>query len=245
MSRDPEAGRRRAAVARVLMAADPRLKVLLTFLLGLMTWQAGLAGVLFYGLALGLVLFLLGDVVSANRSVVRTYAAFVLLWMAVKFLFEILDGAGPAAAALRATDLGLRLLVLLLLGLALALSTSPRSLGLAAAWLLRPVLGKRAWRAALSLSLMVHFLPLVWQTFSTVQRTIALRARSASWPRRLNLMAQASLRALSQKTWDQTVALAARGLDAPEAWTCRFDFRPREWAVGLAAAGLGLAAAWA
>ncbi|MBU2550239.1 MAG: hypothetical protein KKB20_17655 [Proteobacteria bacterium] len=238
-----EVGRRRSAANR-LTAADPRLKVLLVFIFGLVTWRAGIAGVLLYGLILAAIMLLLGDLSTANRSLIRTYALFVLIWMGVKFVFEIVGGAAIESAFYQTADLGLRLLVLLLLGLSLALSTSSRDLGLAAAWFLRPVLGRRAWQAALALALMIHFLPLAWRTFDTVRRTVAMRAQAVSWPRRLSLTAQAALRALSLKTWDQTVALAARGLDGPEAWKGRFRFRFREWAAGLAAVGVGLAAAW-
>ena len=232
------------ARAQALLAADPRIKIGLTFLLGLLTWRAGPAGVALYGLSLGVLLYFLGDIRAANQKVVRTFAFFVFIWMGIKLIFDLIGGAGLVPASLRAGELGLRLLVLLLLGLALALSTSPRGLGLALSWFLRPVLGKKAWQAALALALMVHFLPLTWQTFDTVRTTISLRAPRLSWPRRVLLLAQAAMRALSQKTWNQTVAIAARGLDSPGAWTARFEIRPQEWAVGLSAAALGIAAAW-
>lgn len=142
--------------------------------------------------------------------------------------------------AMEAALLGGRLCVLIGLGLLLALTTSPRQLGLALSWFLRPVLGKNAWKTALSLALMIHFLPLVQATFAQVKQTIKLRQpRRSRWERFL-LVPQATLRLLAQKTWSQTVAVAARGLDSPEAWVPHFPPQPLNWILGFLMAAAGL-----
>ena len=142
--------------------------------------------------------------------------------------------------AMDAALLGLRLCVLIGLGLLLALTTSPRQLGLALSWFLRPVLGKNAWKTALSLALMIHFLPLVQTTFAQVKQTIRLRQPKRSRWERVLLVTQATLRLLAQKTWSQTVAVAARGLDSPEAWVPHFPPQPLNWILGFLMAAAGL-----
>ncbi|RXF76972.1 cobalt transporter, partial [Desulfovibrio sp. DS-1] len=54
------------------------------------------------------------------------------------------------------------------------------------------------------------------------------------------LLPAAVLRILGQRTWTQTVAVAARGLDRPEAWRPDFPFRPVRWALALLLVGLGV-----
>jgi biotin transport system permease protein len=44
-------------------------------------------------------------------------------------------------------------------------------------------------------------------------------------------------------TWDQTLAIAARRLDAPEAWLDAPPLRPLHWAAGAAIAALAVLAA--
>nr|WP_319775861.1 hypothetical protein [uncultured Sphaerochaeta sp.] len=223
---------------------DPRIKICLGLLIGLLTWKSGPIGVILYGLALAFPLYTLSGTRPTNRSVIRAFAIFVIFWMAIKWLSAILEGANWVSALPETALLGLRLLVLLLLGLTLALSTQPRRMGLALSWFLQRFLGKKAWQLALAMALMIHFLPLVWETISTVRTTIALRASDLSRYRRTVLMIQATMRALSQKTWDQTLAIVARGLDSPEAWTANFPFHIREWTSALLIAVAATLAAW-
>lgn len=144
-----------------------------------------------------------------------------------------------AHAARESALLGVRLTLLIGIGLALALAASPRALGLALVWLLRPVLGARAWQPALGVALMVHFLPMAQGTFTQVSRAADLRG-PLPLRRRAVLLPAAVLRILGQRTWTQTVAVAARGLDHPDAWQPDFPFRPVRWAVALLLVGLGV-----
>ena len=148
------------------------------------------------------------------------------------------DGPLLAHAARESALLGVRLALLIGIGLALALAASPRALGLALVWLLRPMLGARAWQPALGVALMIHFLPMAQGTFAQISRAADL---SGPLPlrRRAVLLPAAVLRILGQRTWTQTVAVAARGLDRPEAWQPDFPFRPARWAMAVLLVGLG------
>lgn len=249
---------------------DPRLHLLLAGCYGVLVWHlpplglavvaAGLAG-LFAASPLRRRL---------RPGMLRGHAWFVLVWVVLRFtlaclgpaeaspvsgigdggstgadgVFDALRFAWPdgpllAHAAREAALLGVRLALLIGIGLALALAASPRALGLALVWLLRPVLGARAWQPALGVALMVHFLPMAQGTFTQISRAADLRG-PLPLRRRAVLLPAAVLRILGQRTWTQTVAVAARGLDRPEAWRPDFAFRPVRWAVALLLAGLGV-----
>ncbi len=248
---------------------DPRLHLLLAGCYGVLVWHlpplglavvaAGLAG-----------LFVATPLRRRLRpGMLRGHAWFVLAWVVLRFALACLgtaetpplpviggegDGGGGLFDALRLTWpdgpllahaaresalLGVRLALLIGIGLALALAASPRALGLALVWLLRPVLGARAWQPALGIALMVHFLPMAQGTFTQVSRAADLRG-PLPLRRRAVLLPAAVLRILGQRTWTQTVAVAARGLDRPEAWRPDFPFRPVRWALALLLVGLGV-----
>ncbi|MBF0531440.1 MAG: hypothetical protein HQK55_19650 [Deltaproteobacteria bacterium] len=224
-----------------LIEADPRLKIVLTILWGGLTWKAGPAGLIGCALILIGVLFLLRYRQAANPKIARTYFTFVLGWMSLKLILDLWAGIELSAAAANTGIFGLRLFVLLLLGLFLAQSTSPRRLGLALSWFLRPIAGRNSWKSALALALMVHFLPLIWQTMDRVKTTILLRAAHASWRQRQLLFLKATLRTLSHKTYQQAMAIAARGLDSPEMWVADFNSPALVYIVGVIIAALGVA----
>ena len=230
-----------AALAGTLEDADPRIKVLAAMVFGLLALRASVSGLLLFGVLQGFVLAAVTLRNPVNRSMAKAYILFVVVWMAVKFGLDLWTGLGWQKAALVSAELGLRLAVLLIIGLCLALATSPRSLGLALASLLRPVLRGRAWQTALSMALFVHFLPQVWQSIKTVQTAFAIRGLKLPWRRRVILMTQSLLRYWSQKAWRQTLALATRNLDGPGAWDIRLGFDRRQWLAGVLIVGLGSA----
>lgn len=220
--------------AAVLDETDPRLKLLLAVGLGLTLWYGGP-----WGLAVGAFLLLTALVLLAKRGRLRLQilgmvAVFALSWTAIAWGMGVWEGRGGSAALQQAGLLGLRLLLLLLLGVFLALASSARQLGLGLSWFLRPLLGGKAWQVALAVSLMLQFLPRTLETLVQVRRMDRLRAPERGVWRRWALMAQTVLRVLSQSTWKQTVALAARGLDTPDAWQPAFAPQPWRWLLGLA-----------
>ena len=221
---------------------DARVKIALALCFGLLTWYSGPVGLGFYGLGLYFLCTALGNFWAANKKTFRAYFLFVLFWTALKFLLDVLGGSGAHALG-NAAILGARLLILIFIGLCLAQATSPRKLGLALAWALRPFLGHKAWKAALACGLMIHFLPLAWSTVSQIRETMSRRCAGLSRLQRAALLPRTALRVLSQKTWSQTLGLAARGLDTPLAWEPDFPLNARAWLLGLLLAGLGFMAA--
>ncbi|MFV0423903.1 hypothetical protein [Oleidesulfovibrio sp.] len=228
----------------ILSSLDPRAKLVCAGFLGVLVWQAATPVLVCYALFVASLFAISHNINASHLPMLRSYLWFVILWAAIKLCIDA-AGLTPAAQLLfpqhaafadriqlalpAAGVFALRLLILIGIGLLLTLSGSSRSLGLALSWFLRPVLGKRAWHMALSLSLMIHFLPLIQQTTAQVRHAIRLRNPACSKLRCWLLLPQATLRVMSQKTWTQTVAVAARGLDSPEAWKPQFPPQPFGW----------------
>jgi biotin transport system permease protein len=155
-----------------------------------------------------------------------------------------LVGGEPGRDALASMGLlSLRLTVLLLLGGAVSALLTPRALGLALASLTRPVLRRRAWAVSLALLLMVHFVPRAVASFEGARA--ALRVRRIRIPRSkaLVIVLEAGVRNLARMTWDQALAVAARRLDSPQAWSDAPPLRLTHWAAGAAIALLAALAA--
>lgn len=230
--------------ASYIREADPRLKLAICLALGPGLWLFEPVVVAVAGIGLLGVLLSLAVEQPLGRDMVRSLAFFVLFWVGIKVGVEMVTGMGWQEAATDGLVLALRLSTLLVLGLALALSTSARSLGLAVSWVLRPVIGgERAWRIALSLALMIHFLPLCLSTLAQVKEAYRGRCPQCSLARRAVGIPLAVVRNLGQKTWNQTLAVAGRGLESPQAWTPDFRWSRRDslWGVGCL---LLIAAAW-
>ncbi len=222
---------------------DPRVKILVTMGLGVLLWSAGWPGLACFGVGLLWLHWRLGLHDRARWRDAAMVAVFVGFWTLAATALSLWEGAAPTTALLQGAHLGLRLLLLLLLGLGLAAATPARDMGLALSWGLRPILGKRAWQAALALALMLHFLPQGLAVLRQVRAGLAARSpRCAPWVLP-GVAAQAALRVLAQRAWSQTVGLAARGLDNDAAWRPEFETRPQEWWGGAALLGLGALAA--
>ena len=230
----------RHSLRQSIFRADPRLKALLALWTGILVWQAGLPGVLLYLAGMGVLAGLLSGYSGLQGLKWRVLFIPIAFWMLFKALVECLEQRPLwPEVVLETSLLGARLLVLLLLGLVLAWATSRTQLGLAVNWFLRPVLGRsRSWQGALALSLMLHFIPLTLSTLGRVRQSILLRIGDLPLRTRLVVWVRTTLRILSGKTWDQTLALAARKLDQAGAWQGTIPFRFQEWATGGLAAGV-------
>lgn len=215
------------------MRLDTRAALAVTLAFGILSWRTGIIGLTLYALGLAWVCAGLAGFLRRNLAAFRTYALFTCFWMAAKLGMDWLRGVDPAASLPETLLLGARLAVTLCLGLALAQSVSTHRLGLAVSWWLRPVLGRRAWKAALGLALMVRFLPLAWESGRQIRQAVDMRrsrsGRLLPWGRRVLVLPTALLRVMALKTWQQAMALAARGLDRPEAWRPDFDSAPLHW----------------
>ena len=120
---------------------------------------------------------------------------------------------------------------------------TPRALGLALASLTRPVLRRRAWTVSLALLLMVHFIPRAVAAFSGARAALRVRRIPVPRLRGLVIVLEAGVRNLARMTWDQTLAIAARRLDGPEAWLDAPPPRLLHWTLGAAIAALAVLAA--
>lgn len=234
-----------AAWGHRLAETDPRLACLVVLTAGLGVWRAGPVALGAYGLGFGLAFLCLRAAGRRPGIGWGVASGFVLFWAAsATALAMVGTQALPlAGAALVGLTLAARLGVLVLIGASLVMAATARRMGLALAWALAPVLGRRAWQAALGLSLMVHFIPLTAAAARDMRTAVARRApRLPAW-RRYGLVAQATIRVMSQKTWEQAVAVAVRRLDNEAAWTGLARPGAGEIALGLGlAAGIGLLA---
>lgn len=216
-------------VAEYIRNLDPRLKMGVALALGPSIWALG-------SLPIGcLGAVLLGMVVPLSVSqplgkrMIRSLFVFTFFWVGIKVVLDVFSDMPASQVAMGGADLAIRLVALLLLGLSLALSTSPRSLGLAVSWGLRPIVGgERAWKIALSLALMVHFLPICLSTMGQVQEMVECRIPGCGLRHKLTIVPLAVIRNLGQKTWNQTLAVAGRGLESSEAWEPDFSWSRRD-----------------
>ncbi|WP_035272662.1 hypothetical protein [Desulfonatronum thiodismutans] len=223
----------RDGLGRALLALDARPKLAFALLVGIVLWQLPLLILFLLTLLGGASCRALGGFTRANRTLWRMAFLFVLVWSGLKCGLDIWAGADLLTGLGTGAELGVRLTTLVLLGFTLTLSTSAHRLGLGLAWYLRPILGSQAWKTALALSLMIHFLPLALAAVGGLRQGLAMRWPECPWRARLRLIPLALLRVLSQTTWTQTLAVAARNLDHPEAWQPKRKVRLGEWAVTL------------
>ncbi len=216
-----------------LLALDPRLKLCLGLCLGLCVWAADVWAVYIYFLLCAWLCTILRSGLQSQGFVLKSYIFFLCFWSVSKFILDIWSGMAVLLAAQHALFLSLRLAVLLLLALLLILSTSSRQLGMALLWFLRPIFKDRAWEIALMLALMLHFLPMIWQTIARVRLALRVRTVRFGFMQRMRIIAGTSVRVLGQKTWNHTLGVAARNLDRPEAWNPVFQSTPKVWGIGL------------
>lgn len=220
-------------VADGLRGLDPRLKLAAALVLGPCLWKVHAASAALCALVFLILVPLLSVSRPMGARMVKSLFFFIFLWVAVKAGVDAVTGVPPEHIITDAGQLAVRLAGLVLLGLVLALSTSARAIGLAVAWYIRPLAGReRAWRVALSLALMVHFLPLCLSAVIGVRDVCERRCPGMGGIMKARVILQAVIRNLGQKTWSQTLAVAGRGLEGPEAWEA--DFRWTAWDLAWA-----------
>lgn len=212
-------------VAAYVRELDPRLKLAVALVLGPCLWKVHAIAVAICIVFLVFLVWPLATGQSVGFKMIRSLLVFVLFWVGMKMALDAVSGVPVEFIVVDGLQLGARLLALLLLGLGLAFSTSARSLGLAVSWALCPLIGQeRAWRAALSLALMIHFLPICLETLTKVKEVASRRCLGAGIRVRMRIIPLALVRNLGQKTWNQTLAVACRRLDSPSAWEPDFSW---------------------
>ncbi|TVQ95509.1 MAG: hypothetical protein EA399_17800 [Desulfovibrionales bacterium] len=223
----------RDGLGRALLALDARPKLAFALLTGLILWQLPLVALLFPAVFGFLSCRALGAFTRTNRGLWRMAGMFILVWSGLKVGLDIWGGADLGVGLAAGGEFGVRLVTLVGLGFTLTLSTSPRRLGLGLAWYLQPLLRSQAWKTAMALSLMIHFLPLGLAALGGLHRGLAMRWSDCPWQIRLRLIPLGLLRVLSQATWTQTLAVAARNLDHPQAWQPERSVHLWEWIVAI------------
>lgn len=234
----------RANIPQRIANMDPRVKLAAALCLGPLVWRFGPAGTAAATLCLAALAASTVPASGFGPAAFRGNALFVVLWAAAKTLFDLWGGAPLAQALAQSALFGGKLMSLIFLGLALAATTSPRQMGSALSFALTPVLGRRAWKAALALALLVHNLPLAWTAGAAIRRAMRLRCPDLPITRAPGLFATALLRAVSLTAFERTMAVAARNLDRPEAWRPAFAHPWRGALPCTLAVALAAALAW-
>ncbi len=156
-----------------------------------------------------------GDTV---RVMLRGSVAFILFWLIMTAGSDILLGKSAYDALLPALPLGGRLLALTLVGVAFSGLSSPLETGRAAAWFMRPALGKRVWKPALAIALTAWFLPLTLRVAADVRAGMRARGLALPLKRRALLMVGTGLRILERKAADLALGISSRRLDDWRSW---------------------------
>ncbi len=199
---------------------DPRVLIAVASLAGLSVWLVpGEAAILIALLAV-IAAWGAGAGRKIHRNLLRGYALFLLFWVGTRFLFGWWN-TSLAQAVIEASLHGVRLVALLALGIVLSLIATPRSLGLAFAWFLKPAMRQNAWKAGLAFALMLSFIPRVFRSFTALRRSLNQRCPHLGFYRRTFLLGLSILRVLSLQSWDVAMAVATRNLYRSEPWEYR------------------------
>lgn len=154
-----------------------------------------------------------------NGRMLRGGAYFIGFWLAMTMGSSLLAGDGWRAAAATALPLGGKLLAFTLLGVLYVGVASPMETGRAAAWCLRPLLGRGAWKPALAVALTAWFLPVTLRLAAEVLSGMRARGLRLSWRKKGVLLAGTSLRILERRAAELAAGLASRRLDDWRSWS--------------------------
>lgn len=164
-------------------------------------------------------LFLNREMRSGNVGLMlRSGAVFIMFWLVMTAGSDMVLGKGVWASVAAAMPLCGRLLALTLVGVAFVGLSSPLETGRAAAWFMRPVLGRRVWKPALGIALTAWFLPLTLRVAADVRGGMRARGLVLPFGKRVFLVVGAGLRILERTAGELAVGLASRRLDDWRSW---------------------------
>ena len=152
------------------------------------------------------------------RTMLRGGVVFILFWLVMTAGSDFLLGKGWREIVLAALPLGGKLLALTLVGMAFVGLSSPVETGRAAAWFMRPFLGRRVWKPALMVALTAWFLPMTLRMSGEVRAGMRARGLALSWRKKAFLLIGTSLRILEKTASDLALGLASRRLDDWRSW---------------------------
>ncbi len=149
------------------------------------------------------------------RRMLRGGVVFSLFWflMVVAYLVWDMDG-NLTGAAWQALPMTLRILTLTIAGTAFVRLTSPLESGKAAAWFLRPFLGKRAATVGLALALVAWFLPIALRLVGDINASLKARHVKLGLFRKIFLVSGTALRLMEKKAWELALGICSRKVDA-------------------------------
>ncbi len=196
---------------------DPRLIIAMATLCGVLVWTLP---PLF--LALPVLASIMGCIVVQKRislTLVKAGCIMALAWGVGKFIADtLLLNMGMEQRLVEAALLTTRLASSVALGLILSAATSPLGLALAVAWALRPILGSRHWKPALTLMVMITWLPRCHDVLSETWAMLQRRAPKMPLHQKLAFLGKAVLHRLEQESLYRSIALVLRNLTTSTAW---------------------------
>lgn len=148
------------------------------------------------------------------RRMLRGGLVFSLFWfvMVMAYLAWDMDGNVTAAAWL-ALPMTLRILALTIAGTAFVRLASPLESGRAAAWFLRPFIGRRAATAGLALALVAWFLPIALRLVGDINASLKARHVRLGLLRKVFLVSGTALRLMEKKAWELALGISSRKLE--------------------------------
>ena len=206
---------------------DGRLLLIVALVSGVLIWRLPDLWITPFTAFWVILAFVSGARKKTRPSILRGYALFFLFWVGLKIILDtigLLWQKSPllpetyAPVLIGAGVLGLRLIAMGAVGVFVVGVAGSRKLSIAFAWMLKPFMRKNAWKAALAMTLMLRFIPLTRRILRYSKTAVRLRCESMGVWERMGMVIGVALSLLAKQTWTQTIAVASRGLDCPEAW---------------------------
>lgn len=211
-------GRRSAPPPGLLKRLDGRIKLVLLIAACFVTQYLPAAWLPLWLAALALLFAAREMRTSGVAGMLRGGVTFTLFWLVFKTAADLAWGAPWPGALWDGLPLAGRLFALTLIGMGYVGLSSPMETGRAAAWFLRPMLGKRAWKPALAVCLTAWFLPITLRLAGEVSSSIRARGLKLPWRKKVFLVIGTSLRILEHQADELAVGLASRRMDDHRTW---------------------------
>jgi hypothetical protein len=193
---------------------DARLKLVLLLVVSFITqYQAEWFLPLWLVLLCGLFIHPEMRTLEARRML-RGGLVFSLFWFVMVAAYLVWDMGGDAAAAARlALPMTIRILSLAIAGTAFVRLSSPLESGRAAAWFLRPFIGRRAATAGLALALVAWFLPIALRLVGDISASLKARHVRLGLFRKAFLVSGTALRLMEKKAWELALGISSRKME--------------------------------
>ena len=208
-----------ASIRSKVSQVDRRLLVAFSAIIGFLAWRASIETVFLINGLLLVFLWLQNGLMRLISPAARSYAVFISFWVASKFLLDYISAETTLAQQFQdALLMGSRLITLALLSFIMTHDATPRKMGFVLSWFSKPFLRADAWKAALTLALMLSAMTRIGRMLRNLNQTLYLRNPSLPIYRRFMLIGLTALRVLAQESESIAIAIASRDLYRPEPW---------------------------